>query len=144
MFVMPRLPAVMATVIYALPPAVRLTSLGIRQVPVVVRLDAAARQDLAVLERLAVPSSRPGTGAAMLGQVATLEFSSGPAVIDRYDRSRNVNFEIELSGTPLGEVTEAAQKLPSLQNLPPGVRQAAIGDAEVKDVAEAKDDSATK
>ena len=40
----------------------------------------------------------------MLGQVATLELTGGPAVIDRYDRSRNINFEIELSGLPLGDV----------------------------------------
>jgi multidrug efflux pump subunit AcrB len=106
-------------------------NLAERQVPVVVRLAADARQDLALLERLAVPSSRPGAPPVMLGQVATLELASGPAVIDRYDRSRNVNFEIELSGQPLGEVSEAAEKLPSLQNLPAGVRQTTLGDAEV-------------
>ena len=106
-------------------------NLAERQVPVVVRLADGARRDLPMLERLAVPSARPGAPPVMLGQVATLELSSGPAVIDRYDRSRNVNFEIELSGQPLGDVTEAAQKLPSLVNLPAGVRQAALGDAEV-------------
>ena len=67
----------------------------------------------------------------MLGQVATLEFSGGPAVVDRYDRARNVNFEIELSGQPLGDVTKAVEALPSIQNLPPGVRQITIGDAEM-------------
>ena len=67
----------------------------------------------------------------MLGQVATLELSSGPALISRYDRARNVNFEIELSGMPLGEVTHAASQLPSLNALPPGVRQTTVGDAEV-------------
>jgi len=109
-----------------------------RQVPVVVRLTPEARQDLSLLARLAVPSSGsgPSTGSApppvvMLGQVASLELSSGPALIDRYDRSRNVNFEIELAGQPLGEVTQAAQDLPSIKNLPPGVRQTEIGDAEV-------------
>ncbi len=106
-------------------------NLAERQVPVVVRLATGARQDLPLLERLAVPSARPGAPPVLLGQVATLEFSSGPAVIDRYDRSRNVNFEIELSGQALGDVTEAAQKLPSLAALPPGVRQTAVGDAEV-------------
>ncbi len=106
-------------------------NLAERQVPVVVRLASSARQDLSLLERLAVPSARPGAPPVMLGQVAALELSSGPAVIDRYDRSRNVNFEIELSGQPLGDVTEAAQKLPSLRNLPAGVRQTAVGDAEV-------------
>jgi len=108
-------------------------NLAERQVPVVVRLANAARNEQSVLERLAVPSARPGVPSVMLGQVATLEISSGPAVIDRYDRSRNVNLEIELSGQQLGDVTEAAQKLPSLRNLPPGVRQTAVGDAEVMD-----------
>jgi multidrug efflux pump subunit AcrB len=45
---------------------------------------------------------------------------------------RNVNFEVELSGVPLGEVTEAVAKLPSIVNLPAGVQQVEIGDAEVQ------------
>ncbi len=52
-------------------------------------------------------------------------------MIDRYDRSRNINFEIELSGLPLGEVTTQVRKLPSVVNLPAGVRVIEIGDAEV-------------
>jgi multidrug efflux pump subunit AcrB len=106
-------------------------NLAQRQVPVVVRLDASARKDLGVFERLMVPSTKPEVGAVMLGQVATLEIASGPAVIDRYDRTRNINFEIEVAGTPLGEVTEAVKELPSIRALPPGVRQVEIGDAEV-------------
>ena len=103
-------------------------NLASRQVPIVVKLQDAARQDLALLERLTVAGTR---GPVMLGQVATLEFSGGPALIDRYDRARNVNFEIELSGQPLGDVTAAVAALPSIVNLPPGVRQVAVGDAEV-------------
>ena len=106
-------------------------NLAERQIPVVVRLASSARENLATLERLAVPGSRPGAPPVMLGQVASLELSSGPAVINRYDRSRNVNFEVELSGQPLGEVSEAAENLPSMKNLPAGVRQTALGDAEV-------------
>ncbi len=103
-------------------------NLSQRQVPIVVKLDAAARQDLAVLERLAVPGQR---GPVMLAQVATLEVTGGPAVIDRYDRARNVNFEIELSGLPLGDVTAAVQELPAVKQLPAGVKVIEIGDAEV-------------
>jgi multidrug efflux pump subunit AcrB len=103
-------------------------NLSQRQVPIVVRLDDAARKDLSVLERLAVPGTR---GPVMLGQVATLEITGGPAVIDRYDRQRNINFEIELSGQPLGDVTKAAMALPSIQTLPVGVKVVEIGDAEV-------------
>jgi multidrug efflux pump subunit AcrB len=106
-------------------------NLSQRQVPIMVKLAETGRQDMSVLERLAVPSSKAGTGSVMVGQVATLELSSGPAVIDRYDRSRNINFEIELASLPLGDVTAAVQNLPSIQNLPAGVRQVNIGDAEM-------------
>ncbi|CAM3412446.1 efflux RND transporter permease subunit [Polaromonas hydrogenivorans] len=103
-------------------------NLSERQVPIVVKLADAARRDLSVLERLSVPGAK---GPVMLGQVATLEIASGPAIIDRYDRSRNVNFEIELSGLPLGDVTKAVQELPAVKNLPAGVKVVEIGDAEV-------------
>jgi len=102
-----------------------------RQVPMMVKLAADGRRDLSVLERLAVPSSKAGIGSVMVGQVADLSLSSGPAVIDRYDRSRNINFEIELSSIPLGDVTIAVQNLPSILNLPAGVKQINIGDAEM-------------
>jgi multidrug efflux pump subunit AcrB len=103
-------------------------NLSQRQVPIVVKLEENARKDLGLLERLAVPGTR---GPVMLGQVATLQMTGGPAVIDRYDRSRNVNFEIELSGLPLGDVAATVQQLPSVRNLPPGVKVIEVGDAEV-------------
>jgi multidrug efflux pump subunit AcrB len=99
-----------------------------RQVPIVVRLDDRAREHLDALERLQVPGAH---GPVMLGQVAKLELTGGPAVIDRYDRARNVNFEIELSGLPLGDVKSAVQSLPSVRHLPPGVKVVEVGDAEV-------------
>jgi len=102
-------------------------NLSQRQVPIVVRLPAQARTDLALLERLPVPGTH---GPVMLGNVATLSIGSGPAEIDRYNRMRNVNFEIELNQQPLGAVKEAALALPSLKVLPPGVIQTEIGDAE--------------
>ncbi len=102
-------------------------NLSQRQVPVVVKLPDAARQDLSLIERLAVPGAR---GPVPLGNVASIELASGPAQIDRYDRARNVNFEIELNGQALGAVQAAAEKLPSVANLPPGVRQTVVGDAE--------------
>jgi multidrug efflux pump subunit AcrB len=103
-------------------------NLSQRQVPIVVKLADSARQDLEVLGRLAVPGAK---GPVMLSQVATLEISGGPAVIDRLNRARNITFEVELSGAPLGDVTAAVQKLPSIQNLPAGVKQLELGDAEV-------------
>ena len=102
-------------------------NLSQRQIPIVVRLPAEARTDLALLARLPVPGRN---GPVMLGNVATLSIASGPAAIDRYNRQRNVNFEIELNQQPLGDVKDAVLALPSLQNLPPGVIQTEIGDAE--------------
>jgi multidrug efflux pump subunit AcrB len=102
-------------------------NLAQRQVPIVVKLPPEARQDLALLERLAVPGKY---GPVMIGNVATLEMTGGPAEIDRYDRLRNINFEIELNQQPLGEVEKQALALPSLRNLPPGILQTTVGDAE--------------
>jgi multidrug efflux pump subunit AcrB len=102
-------------------------NLSQRQVPVVVRLPAGARADAELLARLPVPGAR---GAVPLSNVATLEVASGPAQIDRYDRLRNINFEIELNGQPLGLVEKQALALPSLKSLPPGVMQTSVGDAE--------------
>ena len=102
-------------------------NLSQRQVPIVIKLPPSARQDLALLEALTVPGTR---GPVRLGNVATLTIDSGPAEIDRYDRLRNVNFEIELNQQPLGEVEKQALALPSLQNLPPGVIRTTVGDAE--------------
>ncbi|MGI9133858.1 MAG: efflux RND transporter permease subunit, partial [Rhodoferax sp.] len=103
-------------------------NLSQRQIPIVVKLDTAARTDLALLGRLTVPGSK---GPVMLSQVATLDETGGPAMIDRYDRSRNITFEIELSGQPLGDVTKAVQELPAIRALPAGVRVVEVGDAEV-------------
>ena len=103
-------------------------NLDTRQVPIVVRLADSARSDLELLRRLNVPGTR---GPVPLDQVATLEFASGPAAVDRYDRARSVNIEVELSGSALGDVTAAVAQLPSVRNLPPGVQQVAVGDAEV-------------
>ena len=98
-----------------------------RQVPIVVKLRDEARQDIDLLSRLVVSGSR---GPVMLGNVATVSLESGPAQIDRYDRQRNISFEIELAGEPMGKVQAAVAALPAIRNMPPGVMMAPIGDAE--------------
>lgn len=103
-------------------------NLSQRQIPVLVQLSEEARQDQTILQRLTVPGSK---GPVMLAQVASFSLEGGPAVIDRYDRSRNVQIEVELSKLTLGDVTAAVKKLPSMQQLPAGVRQIEVGDAEV-------------
>jgi multidrug efflux pump subunit AcrB len=98
-----------------------------RQVPIVVKLPPSARRDLSLLERITVPGRN---GPVQLANVAKLTIDSSPAQIDRYDRQRNVNFEIELNQQPLGEVAKQAAELPSLRNLPSGISQTTVGDAE--------------
>lgn len=98
-----------------------------RQLAIVVKLQDEARQNIALLSRLVVPGAK---GPVMLGNIASIEMNAGPAQIDRYDRQRNVTFEIELAGQPLGKVQSAAMALPSILKLPAGIELAPIGDAE--------------
>ncbi|ARU03774.1 RND transporter [Comamonas serinivorans] len=102
-------------------------NLAERQVPILVRLKDSAREDLDLLASLAVPGAQ---GPVRLGEVADLALAGGPAVISRYDRARNVNFEIELGARGLSDLTEAVRQLPAVKHLPPSVRIIDIGDAE--------------
>jgi len=96
-------------------------------VPIRVKLATEARTDLELLSRLAVPGAK---GPVMLANVASLTIDSGPAQIARFDRKRNINFEIELNNESLEHVQSEAQALPSLRSLPAGITQAGVGDAE--------------
>ncbi|HDY8566677.1 TPA: efflux RND transporter permease subunit, partial [Klebsiella pneumoniae] len=102
-------------------------NLSQRQVPIVVRLPDEATRDLELLRQLTVPGAR---GPVPLRNVAEVEVVSGPAQINRLDRLRNVNFEIELNGQALGDVQRRAAALPSLSHLPPGLVKNEIGEAE--------------
>ncbi len=98
-----------------------------RQVDIRVQLPLAARSDLAAIKEMRVPGNH---GLVPLSSVANVTIGSGPAQIDRFDRSRNVDIDAELGGLPLGEVTRAIDKLPSIVNLPAGVRKIDAGDGE--------------
>ncbi len=102
-------------------------NLSERQVPIRVKLPDAVRADLAALERLTVPGKN---GPVLLGNVASITMESGPAQIDRLNRSRNVTLDVELGTRQLGEVNAEARALPSMKSLPPGVKIAELGDAQ--------------
>ncbi|TFW28522.1 efflux RND transporter permease subunit [Massilia horti] len=102
-------------------------NLSERQVPIRVKLPDAVRADLDAIGRLLVPGAR---GPVMLANVATISMESGPAQIDRLNRSRNVTFEVELSSRSLGEANEEAHALPAIKNLPASVQVAELGDAQ--------------
>jgi multidrug efflux pump subunit AcrB len=67
----------------------------------------------------------------MLSQIADIKMDSGPAQIDRFNRLRNINFNIELNNQQLGDVAKAVDALPTLKQLPPSVTRTNVGDAEV-------------
>ncbi|MDY6924084.1 MAG: efflux RND transporter permease subunit, partial [Pseudomonadota bacterium] len=103
-------------------------NLGDRQVPIRLQLTAEAREDLAVLQTLQVPTSTGGS--VPLSAVADIAFGGGPATVSRQDRSRVASITAELDGIATGAAGQAVQALPSVQNLPNGVRQVPAGDAE--------------
>ena len=102
-------------------------NLAERQVPIRVKLPDAVRADLEALGRLTVPGRN---GPVMLANVATITMDSGPAQIDRLNRSRNVTLDVELGSRTLGELDQEARQLPSMKNLPPSVTQAELGDTQ--------------
>ena len=102
-------------------------NLSERQVPIRVKLPGSVRADLDALASLNVPGKN---GPVMLGNVATLSLESGPAEIERLNRSRNVVLTVELGSRQLGEANDEARALPSMQNLPPAVKIAELGDAQ--------------
>jgi len=98
-----------------------------RQIPIRVRLDPGLRQDLDAIAQLRVPAK---AGSVPLSAVAELRLGSGPAQINRVDRMRNVNIDVELGARLIGAVLDEANALPSLNNLPPAVMRIEQGDAE--------------
>ena len=100
-------------------------NLDSRQLPIVVRLPEAARADLATLEDLII------SGDTRVGDVARLAFSGGPATITRFDRAREIRITTQVGSGSLGELVEAVQNTPTLQNLPPAVRTLDEGQAEM-------------
>ena len=103
---------------------------GDRLVPMRVALPRSARGDLDTLGNLRVTTSRGGS--VPLSSVADIEFGQGPATISRFDRQRRVAVEADLATTDaLGEALAAVYALPAAKNLPPGIRFAESGDAEV-------------
>jgi multidrug efflux pump subunit AcrB len=102
-------------------------NLSERQVPIRVKLPDAVRADLDAIGRLTVPGKN---GPVLLSTVADVTMESGPAQIDRLNRSRKVTLDVELGGRSLGEVNEEARALPALKALPASVQIAELGDAQ--------------
>ncbi|MDZ8260658.1 efflux RND transporter permease subunit [Nostoc sp. ChiQUE01b] len=104
-------------------------NLSDRQIPIRVQIDPQARADINTITNLQVPSQN-GRLIPLIA-VADIRFGSGPATINRYDRARQVAVEANLQGISLGEAVQIINKLPVMQNLPPGVVQQPSGSAKI-------------
>ncbi len=100
-----------------------------RQIPIRVQITPTARNDIDTIRNLRVPGKN--NTLVPLVAVADIRFGSGPAQINRYDRSRQVSVEANLQGIALGDAVAAVNKLPALNPLPPGVVQQSAGDADI-------------
>lgn len=98
-----------------------------RQIPIRVGFARDTLEDPATLAQLRVMGSR---GAVPLDALADIRHDSGPSVIRRFNRARNITFTVELNGQPLGDVMAKVKALPALQNLPPGISFGNTGDSE--------------
>lgn len=103
---------------------------GDRQIPILVRLEQDAREDLFRLQNLRIPSS---TGTPVpLGVVAEVTLSTGPTSIERYDRQYRTSIAADVAdGFLLGQATGALNALPLALEMPEGTQLQAAGDAEV-------------
>jgi multidrug efflux pump subunit AcrB len=97
-----------------------------RQIPIRVRLNDQSRTDLERLQLLSVPGRN---GPVPLMNIADVSLGAGPAQITRIDRSRNITLNVDLNEQALGDTLETIENLPSVRNLPDGVRLVPTGDA---------------
>ena len=99
-----------------------------RQIPIRVGFAREALTDPGTIGQLQV---RGMQGPVPLDAVATLRDGSGPSVVSRYQRQRNVTLTAELNGRALGEVMAEIEQLPSVKNVPSGVSFLNSGDSEI-------------
>ena len=102
---------------------------GNRQIPIRVRLPNRDYDRLDIVENLQIPT-RHGT-MVPLSAIAEIAYGTGPTRLERYDRQRKIAIEANLNGAPLGDAIKKIHALPSLTNLPAGVRLQNTGDAEM-------------
>ncbi|WP_201596450.1 efflux RND transporter permease subunit [Psychrobacter vallis] len=105
-------------------------NLDTRQIPVVIRLPDVAKQNVSQLEGLYVPSSLPAGQGVRVGEVASLDFGTGPAQIKRLDRERAISITVQPANGELGDLVQAVKAIPAMQTLPPSITMIDQGQAE--------------
>ncbi len=100
---------------------------SVRQVPIVVKLDENFKEDIENLLDLEVETK---VGMVPLRELVDMEYKNGPSLIDRYDRSRTINLNIELGSVELGDLSAKIKTMEAVQKMPSGVKVLETGDAE--------------
>jgi multidrug efflux pump subunit AcrB len=103
-------------------------SLADRQVPIRVSLVESARSDLGAIQNLPVPTANGGV--VPLKAVADISFGQGPSTVRRYNQARRVAVEADRNVEP-SVAMKKLMALPTLANMPQGVRLIEKGDAEM-------------
>ncbi|MFN3723733.1 MAG: efflux RND transporter permease subunit [Paracoccaceae bacterium] len=106
-------------------------SIDNRLIPVRVRLNNAAREDLARISALKLTTATGGT--VPLAAVADVAIAEGPSTVNRLNRERRATIGANLPvGVALGTATERFNEIVATVELPAGVRVQEAGDAEVQ------------
>ncbi|QBY01174.1 efflux RND transporter permease subunit [Rhodophyticola sp. CCM32] len=101
-----------------------------RQIPIVVRIAEDVRRDLFLMQGQRVPSANGSD--VPLGVIADVALSTGPAMIDRYDRQYRTLVEADLApGALLGPANAASLSVPVALDMPEGTSIQSAGDAEI-------------
>ena len=103
-------------------------SLSDRQIPIRVLLSEDSRRSLATIENLPVPTSSGTT--VPLKAVAEIGFGAGPTELRRYNQTRRIVIGADLApGLVTGDAQKKIDALPSIKNMPQGIRKVIQGDA---------------
>jgi multidrug efflux pump subunit AcrB len=93
-----------------------------------VSLTEASRRNLATIQNLPVPTANGGS--VPLKVIADVEFGAGPTQIRRYNQIRRIVVGADLApGLVTSDAMAKINALPTMKNLPQGVRKLNIGDA---------------
>jgi multidrug efflux pump subunit AcrB len=104
-------------------------SLSDRQVPIRVSLVESARTNLATLENIPVPTGAGGS--VPLKAVADISFGVGPTKIRRYNQARRMVVGADKApDTSLDAALKSIDTLPTIKNMPQGVKKVDIGQEE--------------
>ncbi|WP_375392705.1 efflux RND transporter permease subunit [uncultured Sphingomonas sp.] len=106
-------------------------SLADRQIPIRVAFAQSARQRLANIENLAVPTQTGGS--VPLKVVADISFGSGPTQIDRIAQQRQLTIGADLApGVVEGDALKQIHALSAMKELPIGVTELEVGQSKAQ------------